>query len=186
MTDTRQQLVDCAIDLVRNQGYAGFSYADLAESVGIRKPSIHHHFPAKEDLGRAAVETYSAAFFERLAAIKAAPGSRRDKIRAYAGIYREVLKAGQNCLCGMLASEVAILPEGVRQGVFRFFDGNLRWLAEILSDGAKRVPAQARGEASLIMGSLQGALLIARTLGNPQVFDDAVKALLERIESGAG
>ncbi len=36
----------------------GFSYADIAEVVGIRKPSIHHHFPSKADLVRALVAGY--------------------------------------------------------------------------------------------------------------------------------
>jgi len=38
-----------------------FSYADLAKSVGVSKASIHHHFPAKEDLGpRSSTHTKSA------------------------------------------------------------------------------------------------------------------------------
>ncbi|KAE9771026.1 TetR family transcriptional regulator, partial [Escherichia coli] len=45
MANTRQ--------LLTTGGYKSFSYADLAERVGIRKASIHHHFPGKEDLVKA-------------------------------------------------------------------------------------------------------------------------------------
>ena len=46
--DMRSTLIDVATGQVRRLGYSAFSYADLAAAVGIRKPSIHHHFPAKE------------------------------------------------------------------------------------------------------------------------------------------
>ena len=55
---TREALIRTAEQLMRTRGYSAFSYADLSESVGIRKASIHHHFPTKEDLGKALVEEY--------------------------------------------------------------------------------------------------------------------------------
>lgn len=60
--NTRQQLLDSASALVRRQGYGAVSYADLADAVGIKPASIHHHFPAKDDLGAALVEAYSLDF----------------------------------------------------------------------------------------------------------------------------
>ena len=55
--------------MLRSRGYAAFSYADLEKMVGIRKASIHHYFPKKEDLGVEIVETYinrSAVDFEKI------------------------------------------------------------------------------------------------------------------------
>ncbi|KFJ90149.1 TetR family transcriptional regulator, partial [Pseudomonas sp. 1-7] len=51
-------MIQTAENLMRTRGYTAFSYADLSEAVGIRKASIHHHFPTKEDLGAAIVEEY--------------------------------------------------------------------------------------------------------------------------------
>ena len=45
-TDRRQQLLDAAIDLLQG-GVAALTFARLAEAVGIRKPSVTHHFPTK-------------------------------------------------------------------------------------------------------------------------------------------
>ncbi|WP_436718796.1 hypothetical protein [Escherichia coli] len=36
----------------------GFSYADLEKEIGIRKASIHHHFPRKTDGCRIAWHKY--------------------------------------------------------------------------------------------------------------------------------
>ncbi|MCY4123811.1 MAG: TetR/AcrR family transcriptional regulator, partial [Pseudomonas sp.] len=66
---TRDALIQTAEGLMRTKGYAAFSYADLADAVGIRKASIHYHFPTKEDLGIAIVEEYVSrveAEFERI------------------------------------------------------------------------------------------------------------------------
>ncbi len=50
---TRQQLIDVGADLLCRHGYTGFSYQDLAHELGIRKPSVHHYFAQKTDLGLA-------------------------------------------------------------------------------------------------------------------------------------
>ena len=60
--DTKSALLAEAEVLIRTQGYAAFSYADLSERVGIRKASIHHHFPTKELLGAALIDAYLERF----------------------------------------------------------------------------------------------------------------------------
>ena len=45
------------------------SYADLAEVVGIRKASIHHHFPTKTDLAIALLRSYEERYGAALEAI---------------------------------------------------------------------------------------------------------------------
>lgn len=60
--DTKSALLAEAETLVRTVGYTAFSYADLSERVGIRKASIHHHFPTKEALGNALIDSYLARF----------------------------------------------------------------------------------------------------------------------------
>ena len=54
--DTRTALLESAERTARQRGYDGFSYADLADDVGIRKASIHHHFPTKATLALALIE----------------------------------------------------------------------------------------------------------------------------------
>src|SRR4029077_10261375 len=132
-------------------GYAGFSYADLASQARIRKPSIHHHFPAKEDLGVAIVQAYTDGFSERLNEIDARNDKGVERLRAYGRLYREALVAGNGCLCGVLASEVAILPESVQTAVRHFFRLQQRWLERTLraggSEGSLRDDVEPRRDA---------------------------------------
>ena len=71
MIDTKTTLLLEAETLIRTRGYSGFSYADLAEIVGIRKASIHHHFPTKESLVAATLEGYRDRYARNLARIEA-------------------------------------------------------------------------------------------------------------------
>ena len=54
----RDELLRHAENLVRRRGYSGFSYADVSERVGIRKASIHYHFPTKEIMVSTVLDSY--------------------------------------------------------------------------------------------------------------------------------
>ena len=69
LVPTSDQILASARNFIVTGGYNGFSYADIAGEVGIRKASIHHHFPSKTDLGIAVVDRYIARFGTALAAI---------------------------------------------------------------------------------------------------------------------
>ena len=181
LQDTRAQLLTEAEAAVRRVGYAGFSYADLADRVGIRKPSIHYHFPLKEDLGAALVETYTDRFRGALDDIAAAAPHAPQRLAAYAALYRAGLQAGQGCLCGVLASELAGLPERVKAGVRRFFEVNVDWLAAVIAEGQAigsiRSNVDAHAEAAVVLAALEGAMLVARALGSVDAFDATTTAL---------
>ena len=182
-SDTRSTLISIATAQVRRQGYAGFSYADLASQARIRKPSIHHHFPAKEDLGVAIVQAYTEGFSERLNEIDARNDKGVERLRAYGRLYREALVAGNGCLCGVLASEVAILPESVQTAVRHFFRLQLRWLERTLraggSEGSLRDDVEPRRDARTVLATLQGAMFVSISLDEPASFDQALAGLLK-------
>lgn len=57
---TTTRILDAAEQLAQTNG---FSYADIAAMVKMQKPSLHHHFPSKVDLGVALIERYHETFF---------------------------------------------------------------------------------------------------------------------------
>src|SRR5919206_3939289 len=50
MSERRAELTRIAARLFAERGYQGTSLADLAEQLGVQKPSLYHHIAAKEDL----------------------------------------------------------------------------------------------------------------------------------------
>jgi TetR/AcrR family transcriptional repressor of nem operon len=181
---TREALVERAIGIVRRAGYAGFSYADLSDAIGIRKASIHHHFPTKEDLGLAMVERYRRDFARELASIERHRTHAVQRLAAYAGLYRAGLERGSGCLCGVLALEISLLPTSVADGVRAFFDENEKWLEHVLAQGRRtgelrrlRHPTAAQ-QAHVILAALQGAMVMARAREDIEIFDEAARGLM--------
>lgn len=178
----REQILASAQRLVQTRGFNGFSYADIAKEVGIRKASLHHHFPTKTDLGVALVEAYTAMLESALLKIGASSEPANMKLAAYAGIYRNSLEVDRACLGGMLASEALTLDKAVLRSLKRFFALNVQWLTEILSEGkAKRIfelNGTASNHAHLLVSSLQGALILARATGDRKMFEQTVSMLM--------
>lgn len=56
MGKRRDQILDEATRLFAERGYDGTSMSDLAESVGLRKASLFHHFASKEQLKAAVLD----------------------------------------------------------------------------------------------------------------------------------
>jgi len=172
--DTSQRILDIAERLVQTRGYNGFSYADIAEAMRVTKASLHYHFPAKADLGSRLIERYERKFLAALETIDAEGKDARDKLRRYAAIYEEVLRDNRMCLCGMLAAEFATLPKPMREEMRHFFDENERWLIAVLQQGKRDKVLQFSGSAAdvaqSLIGTLEGAMMIARSYGEAARF----------------
>ncbi|GJE59888.1 TetR/AcrR family transcriptional regulator [Methylobacterium trifolii] len=185
MRDTRAELLMQAETLVRGRGYSGFSYADLAAAVGIRKASIHHHFPTKADLGAALVAAYAARYEAALTAIRAEHPDGAGRIAAYGRLYLGGVEQGLGCLCAALATEGDALPERLHHDIVRFFEAHLAWLERVLAegraDGSVRASLDPAAYARFVIATLEGALLMERLLGGPEAFQGTLRALDESL-----
>jgi TetR/AcrR family transcriptional regulator, transcriptional repressor for nem operon len=181
-SDTASKVLDVAERLVQGRGFNGFSYADAASELGITKAALHYHFAGKAELGEALITRYAERFARALDAIDARTDDAMDKLRAYAALYGDVLRNERMCLCGMLAAEYQTLPAPMQGAVVRFFDDNEAWLAGVLEDGRRagsvRSDGDARDAARMIVGALEGAMLVSRLHADPARFSEAADRLL--------
>jgi TetR/AcrR family transcriptional repressor of nem operon len=187
-----EQILDCARDLVLQGGYNAFSYADIAERVGIRKPSIHHHFATKEELVRVLVARYRAAAQAGLVALEQQVTDAPAQLAAYVGYWRQCIadQSAPICLCALLAGELPVLPESIALEVRAHFRALSAWLAAVLERGARagslRLAQPAAVEAEAFMAAVHGAMLSARAYGDPQVFGAVSQTLLARFAPAVG
>jgi len=81
MSERREELTRIAARLFAKQGYQGTSLADLAEELGVQKPSLYHHIAAKEDLLWDVAWEGANAFHAALAAVPVdAPAAERIRL----------------------------------------------------------------------------------------------------------
>jgi len=182
-TNTIDQILDTAQRLVQTVGFNAFSYADIAAEVGIRKASIHYHFPNKADLGQALVSRYTRAFSEALAAIDAQAQSEGERLRKFTELYKAgPMQEFRVCLGVMYSTDYVTLPEPVQAELSRYFAVNLNWLEQVLSRGAEEGALSYKGSAKMqahqFLAALQGAQLQARSFKDIGIFDAIAEGLL--------
>jgi len=180
---TDQRILDAAQRLMQAHGYHGVSYAAVAAAVGLRKASVFHHFPSKENLARAVVARYRATVRDGLAAIEQATDDPPAKLARYAGLYRALLARGEHmCLCGLLAAEATTLPEAVRAEVRGYFVEHEAWLVGVLATGRAagllRVDGPLPDAAQRLLAGVEGALLVAHAHDDDARFDAITAGLL--------
>ena len=187
---TASRILDVAERLVQLRGFNGFSYADVADELGISKASLHYHFAGKAELGEALIERYASRFTGSLDEIDARPiVDARTKLAAYAKLYGDVLRRKRMCLCGMLAAEYQTLPKPMRSAVVSFFDDQEAWLVGVLEQGREEGTLRFSGSASeaaqVIVGGLEGAMLVTRPYGDPARFQIAADHLVASFAADA-
>lgn len=60
--DTKQKILDKALDLFSTQGYDSVSVGEIAKAVGIKAPSLYNHFPSKQAIFDTIVESTAAQY----------------------------------------------------------------------------------------------------------------------------
>jgi TetR/AcrR family transcriptional regulator, transcriptional repressor for nem operon len=190
-SETAEQILDLAETLIQTRGYSAFSYQDIADSLGIRKASIHYHFASKAELGVAVVDRYIERFGAGLVAIAADDKqSSMAMLDFYVQPYLQFASTPDRvCLSGALAGEMMALPPEVRQRVDHFFRTHQVWLTKILKRGVARgefrLAAPAPKVARFIFGALQGALLVKRTTGDLSQINDVINVMKLQLAAGS-
>lgn len=60
--DTKKKILDKALELFSTQGYDAVSVGQIAKAVGIKAPSLYNHFPSKQAIFDAIVESTAAQY----------------------------------------------------------------------------------------------------------------------------
>ena len=188
--DTKTHILDVAQELVQTIGMNAMSYQQISEAVGIRKASIHHHFPTKAELVDALIERYSECFFGLVDEILASRHTGRKKLMEYIALFEATLREGAQdkaCPMGMLGAEARTLGAAALDRVKLFYAQNEKRLALILDEGRKEGSLNFEGSptamAGLVFSLLEGAMLVARGRGSADYFRAVTDQLLRMLKA---
>ena len=189
MNATADRILDAGQELIQTGGFSAMSFQDIASEVGIRKPSIIHHFPTKAELGVAIIRRYRDTFAAQLQQISEDPAkSSWDALEFYFSPYLFLASTPDKvCLCGALAGEIPVLPGVMRVEEKQFIEAHQRWLEEILREGVERgelvLIDSPKSLSRVIFNSLQGSLLVTRSTGDVSQLKEIINAMRKLVKS---
>jgi TetR/AcrR family transcriptional repressor of nem operon len=166
--DTKGALIAAAIEILGTDGWAALRTRDLAKTVGIRAPSIYHHFGTKTDLGVAVINhlaTEAKAYTEE---IEAAGDQLRQRLDRLVEKVVEEGSCDRSCPLYILQAEYATLPEPMQICVRELIAGQLAvissWLDEAAHYDEIRLCCPAAVQARILWATLEHGIQLHRLL----------------------
>ena len=167
--------VPALAEAFREHGFAGASVTALCAATGLGKGSLYNFFPGgKEEMAAAVLADvdawFAASVFEPLRAAQAgdpdAVGAMFDAVTAYFRSGRRI------CLQGAFAlgRERDLFAETIA-GYFE------RWITSLAAalQAAGSSGKTARLAAVETVAAIQGAIVLSRALGNPEIFQQVIE-----------
>lgn len=186
--DTRERLLEAAMELFVFQGYTNTGLAQIARKAGVLPGSLYYFFPTKEDLLNATLERRKELLYsDVLEAIWKAHDDPIERVFGLLGGYRRMLEMTEfrhGCPIGNLVLEVTETHPAARQLLRQNFDNWLNAVEECFVQAGPRLPqpADARRLAIFVLTTMEGAVMLARTYRNFEAYDAAVVLLRDHVE----
>lgn len=189
--ETRDCLLDAAMQEIHLHGFHGASLKRILEDTGFTKGALYHHFPTKQALGYAVVEERLTAFIreiwiEPLKAYKDPIEGLMQVTRQAREAMGEVTLLRLGCPLNNLAQEMSSTDEGFRQ---RIHDVYMLWhrsIVEALSRGQGagiiRDDVDCDSAAMFIVASIEGAVGMAKNAQKADILTSCMRAAFEYLE----
>lgn len=186
MKNTRTKILDVAEDLVQRVGLNAMSYKHISDSVGIRKASIHHHFPKKDDLVDGLLERCAITYGNNYQQIVDGNETAPEKLRKISSVFASGLSSKKLCLVSSISTNQNTLTNdscNILEGTIK---DTISIFAAIFEQGIEEDSLTLNGspkENGFILFSLfVGAQTIARSHGGVQMFKKSAEVFISSIE----
>ena len=182
---TRQRLVESARHLFWERGFAGTSMADLLAHAQVNSGSFYHFFDSKEALLREVLEGYLVALRPMIVDPAYATTSKPiERIFAILAGYRErilMTDSQYGCPLGRLALEIDPENRPAHKLIAENFRGWIGAIRECLTDAALPADTDIEALATYVLALMEGGVMLSRSYGSVEPFDQTVKALRDHI-----
>jgi len=188
--DARTRLLDAAMHVVRAQGYSATSVDDICREAGLSKGAFFHHFKSKEELAVAAaghfsdmaVRLFGNAPYSELA-------DPLDRLLGYIDLRSAILDGPIpefTCLLGTMVQEAYDTHPAIRHACDAHLGVNIADIAKDVEAAKALYAPEARWSAESLaaytQAVLQGAFILAKARGGPDIARECVAHLRRYIE----
>lgn len=192
---TRRRVIERCAPVFNTKGYSGASMSDLVRASGLEKGGIYNHFGSKEQLALESFDYAAGIMHGRFDAALAGKGGALERLFAVVDVLGALVEdppvaGGCPVLNTAVDSDDAhpALKERAREAM----SGWLRLVGRIVKDGKASgelsPDADPRATASVVVATLEGALMLSRLHGEPAHMRRTVEHLkrhLETLKEGA-
>ena len=135
-----QELIDAAMDLFVERGFAGTRSEEVAKRAGVSKGTLYLYFPSKEDLFKAVVRTHlSAPIAEGQALADEFAGSSAELLRTLIQmLWHHVGHTAAGSICKVIMAEARNFPDIAQFYVSEVIEPTHRLMAGALQRGIQR------------------------------------------------
>lgn len=170
--DTKQKLLDTALQLIWEQSYGSVSVDHICERAGAKKGSFYHFFPSKSDLAVAAIDCHWQKLRPDLDRIFSSQTSPLERLAGYCDLIyqqqqQQMQKFGRVCGCPFisLGSELSTQDEQIRKKSLQIMDWRCKYITAAVRDAVreKLIPEQnCEAKARELYACVIGGLLQAK------------------------
>jgi TetR/AcrR family transcriptional repressor of lmrAB and yxaGH operons len=189
---TKARLAESMLELIQTSGYSGTGLNAVIDHAAAPKGSVYFHFPdGKEGLGVAAVDLAAKQFESLIAEAAASAGSPAAAARAVIEALATIVGESDyrlGCPVSVVTLEMGAESERLRQACASAFESWIAPTAALLETGGVE-PAQARTLATVVVSTIEGAVIVSRATRSTQPLHaaaDVVADLIDRSRQSAG
>ena len=170
ISNTRDQIIDKAFQLMLQRGLNGFSYRDISGPLGVKNAAIHYHFPNKMDLIKALIDENHQVLRRSTSEFMAYGGPARPQLEGLFAFTMNQCQCGRPiCMVGALAIDYDDLSDDIKNANDRFMKDSVSWLTRVMEIGRDQDEFSYNGDpmskAVSILAMIQGARQMARVHG---------------------
>jgi AcrR family transcriptional regulator len=179
--ETREAILERAVDLASEEGLEGLTIGKLAAELGMSKSGLFSHFGSKEELQLATVGAAARRFVETVVAPSAGEEGGLPRLRALCDAWVDYLERSVfpgGCFWAAAATEFDDRPGPVRDAIQGAMAAWIEGLAREAEAAGAEDPHQLAFELHALV---QGANTAARLLGDRSAFGRARAAIRARL-----
>lgn len=179
--ETRTKIIQQAAGLFNQQGYAGSSMSDIMRVTGLQKGGIYNHFNSKEELALAAFDFAVQLSSQQF--LKAVRGKHHaiEKLQAMLQVYRQFvdnppIPGGCPLLNTAVESDDAhpALRDRAQQAMTSWQTLIIRIIDKGIAKGEIRATADSEMVATILIATVEGALMMSKLYGNDVHLERAI------------
>ncbi len=172
---TRRRILERSAPMFNTRGYSGTSVGDVAREAQLEKAGIYNHFSGKEDLALAVFDFSTGIMRRRYEAALADKKGALEKLLAFAGVLSGLIDdppVAGGCPVLNTAVEADDANPALKERAARAATDWLRLVGSIVKEGVAsgelRADADPREAASVVVATLEGALMLGKLLDDPE------------------